>query len=77
LKTDTILPEMLFEEYSYFNYKFPEPQYLGAKHTHLSWIKKFIPDNITSVIDAFGGSQSAWEDRNYQSYATCLFIIRE
>lgn len=49
---------MLFEEYSYFNYQFPEPQYLGAKHTHLAWIKKFIPDNIKTAIDAFGGSQS-------------------
>ncbi|HLG35261.1 MAG TPA: DNA adenine methylase [Bacteroidia bacterium] len=49
---------MLFEEYTYFNYKFPEPQYLGAKHTHLVWIKKFIPDNVTTAIDAFAGSQS-------------------
>ena len=49
---------MLFEEYSYFDYQFPEPQYLGAKHTHLAWIKQFIPDNITSAIDAFSGSQS-------------------
>ena len=24
---------MLFEEYKYFDYQFPEPQYLGAKHT--------------------------------------------
>ena len=34
------------------------PQYLGAKHTHLAWINKFIPDNVTTAIDAFAGSQS-------------------
>lgn len=49
---------MLFEEYKYFNYQFPEPQYLGAKHTHLAWIKEFIPSNVKTVIDAFAGSQS-------------------
>jgi len=49
---------MLFEEYTYFEYQFPEPQYLGAKHTHLAWINKFIPDNVTTAIDAFSGSQS-------------------
>jgi adenine-specific DNA-methyltransferase len=49
---------MLFEEDIYFNYKFPEPQYLGAKHTHLAWIKKFIPANTKTAIDAFAGSQS-------------------
>ena len=49
---------MLFEEYTYFNHKFPEPQYLGAKHTHLAWIKKFVPENINVALDAFAGSQS-------------------
>jgi adenine-specific DNA methylase len=49
---------MLFEEYKYFSYKFPEPQYLGAKHTHLSWLSKFIPENIKTALDAFSGSQS-------------------
>jgi adenine-specific DNA-methyltransferase len=49
---------MLFEEYTNFDYRFPEPQYLGAKHTHLAWIKKFIPDNVKTAIDAFAGSQS-------------------
>ena len=49
---------MLFEEYTYFNFQFPAPQYLGAKHTHLAWIKQFIPNNITTAIDAFAGSQS-------------------
>jgi adenine-specific DNA-methyltransferase len=49
---------MLFEEYKYFHYQFPEPQYLGAKHTHLSWINRFIPKGISTVFDAFSGSQS-------------------
>ena len=49
---------MLFEEYNNFNYSFPEPQYLGAKYTHLSWINKFIPRNIYTAVDAFSGSQS-------------------
>ncbi len=48
----------LFDEYQYFKYKFPEPQYLGAKFSHLSWISKFIPQNIDVVLDAFAGSQS-------------------
>lgn len=50
--------KMLFEQYKYFDYQFPEPQYLGAKYTHLAWIKKFIPDNVKTALDAFGGSQS-------------------
>ncbi|MDR0755068.1 MAG: DNA adenine methylase, partial [Prevotellaceae bacterium] len=49
---------MLFDEYKYFQYKFPEPQYLGAKHTHLSWISQHIPRNINVALDAFAGSQS-------------------
>ncbi|KAB2918851.1 MAG: DNA methyltransferase [Bacteroidetes bacterium] len=49
---------MLFKEYTYFNHQFPEPQYLGAKTTHLGWIKKFIPEDIETVLDAFSGSQS-------------------
>lgn len=49
---------MLFEEYIYFNYQFPEPQYLGAKYTLLSWINRFVPKNATTVLDAFAGSQS-------------------
>jgi adenine-specific DNA methylase len=49
---------MLFEEYKYFNYKFPEPQYLGAKYTHLSWLNQYIPSNISIALDAFSGSQS-------------------
>ena len=49
---------MLFNEYKYFDYQFPEPQYLGAKHAHLSWINKFIPKKINTALDAFAGSQS-------------------
>ena len=49
---------MLFEEYTYFNYKFPEPQYLGAKYSHLTWLNKFVPHGINKALDAFGGSQS-------------------
>lgn len=48
----------LFGEYSYFDYKFPEPQYLGAKYIHRQWISKFIPKNAEVALDAFGGSQS-------------------
>lgn len=49
---------MLFNDYKYFDYQFPEPQYLGAKHTHLPWINKFIPKDINTALDAFAGSQS-------------------
>ncbi len=48
----------LFQEYRNFDYKFPDPQYLGAKLSHLPWIQKFIPNNIDTVLDAFSGSQS-------------------
>ena len=43
---------------NYLGYKFPEPQYLGAKYIHRGWIAKFIPDSAHTVLDAFGGSQS-------------------
>lgn len=49
---------MLFEETKYLEYKFPEPQYLGAKHVHRGWISQFVPENATTVLDAFSGSQS-------------------
>jgi len=49
---------MLFEKYKYFEYQMPEPQYLGAKYTFLPWIKKFIPRQVETVLDAFSGSQS-------------------
>lgn len=49
---------MLFEEFKFFNYQFPEPQYLGAKYTHLPWLNRFIPKNVRIAVDAFSGSQS-------------------
>lgn len=49
---------MLFEDTKYLDYKFPEPQYLGAKHIHRGWIAQFIPEDVSTVLDAFSGSQS-------------------
>lgn len=49
---------MLFEDIKYFDYKFPEPQYLGAKYIHRGWISQFIPQEACNVLDAFSGSQS-------------------
>lgn len=49
---------MLFAETKYLNYKFPEPQYLGAKFIHRGWIAQFIPENASTILDAFSGSQS-------------------
>lgn len=48
----------LFDDGTYFHYKFPEPQYLGSKYIHRSWIAQFIPAEANVVLDAFGGSQS-------------------
>ena len=48
----------LFEEERFFEYRFPLPQYLGAKHIHLPWIRTFIPEGVRVAVDAFGGSQS-------------------
>ena len=48
----------LFNNNDYLGYKFPEPQYLGAKYIHRGWIAKYIPDEANTVLDAFGGSQS-------------------
>ena len=48
----------LFSNNDYLDYKFPEPQYLGAKYIHRTWIAKFIPDEAHIVLDAFSGSQS-------------------
>ena len=49
---------MLFNECKYFAYQFPEPQYLGSKQSHLSWIRQFVPKNTNTALDAFAGSQS-------------------
>lgn len=48
----------LFGEEDFLNYKFPEPQYLGAKYIHRDWIAKYIPHDVHVVLDAFAGSQS-------------------
>lgn len=48
---------MLFSE-DYFRFKFPEPQYLGAKFVLLNWIERFIPKDCRTVLDAFAGTQS-------------------
>jgi adenine-specific DNA-methyltransferase len=42
----------------HFKNKFPAPQYLGSKFIHLDWIMSHIPENISTVLDAFAGSQS-------------------
>lgn len=48
---------MLFAD-DYLRYKFPEPQYLGAKFILLDWIRQFIPQDCKVVLDAFAGTQS-------------------
>ena len=48
---------MLFSN-CYLEYKFPAPQYLGAKYIHREWIGKYIPKDARVVLDAFSGSQS-------------------
>ncbi|MBP5495720.1 MAG: DNA adenine methylase [Bacteroidales bacterium] len=48
----------LFSDNNYLGYRFPEPQYLGAKFIHRGWIAKYIPESADTVLDAFGGSQS-------------------
>ncbi|MBP5562088.1 MAG: DNA adenine methylase [Muribaculaceae bacterium] len=42
----------------YLGFKFPKPQYLGAKFIHREWIAQHIPESVNTVLDAFGGSQS-------------------
>lgn len=37
---------------------FPQPQYLGSKYHLLDWITKYIPNDVKTTLDAFGGSQS-------------------
>ena len=54
----TAIQKSLFEDSDYFSYKFPQPQYLGAKHILSSWIAQFIPAETNVILDAFSGSQS-------------------
>lgn len=42
----------------YQKYKFPSPQYLGAKYIHREWIIENIPKDAITILDAFSGSQS-------------------
>ncbi len=48
---------MLFSD-DYLRFKFPEPQYLGAKFILLDWIRQFIPRDCRVALDAFAGTQS-------------------
>jgi adenine-specific DNA methylase len=48
----------LFDDNTFFQYQLPEPQYLGAKYTLLSWINQYIPSKVRTAIDAFSGTQS-------------------
>lgn len=50
--------KVLFEPIQFEAYKFPLPQYLGAKFNFCGWISKFIPENTRVALDAFAGSQS-------------------
>ncbi len=42
----------------YYSHAFPQPQYLGAKYIHREWIAQYIPEDVETTLDAFGGSQS-------------------
>lgn len=54
----TATQRALFEQVQFEHYKFPLPQYLGAKFNLLGWIARFIPDSVEVALDAFAGSQS-------------------
>jgi len=54
----TTAQRVLFEQAQFEHYKFPLPQYLGAKFNLLGWVARFIPENIKIALDAFAGSQS-------------------
>lgn len=58
---------MLFPELAGLSYKFPQPQYLGSKHSIIDWITQFFPRNAKTALDGFGGTQSiafAMKQRN-------------
>ena len=52
------VPGCLFPELQFMEYKFPLPQYLGAKYRFRSWIGGFVPQHAKVIVDPFGGSQS-------------------
>lgn len=51
-------PKSLFPEFQFMDYRFPQPQFLGAKYRFRSWIAGFLPTDAKIVIEPFGGSQS-------------------
>ena len=50
--------QSLFGDVDFFQYKFPRPQYLGAKIDLLQFINENIPNDVNICLDAFAGSQS-------------------
>lgn len=50
--------QSLFKEFEYLEYKFPQPQYLGAKYRFRAWIGGYLPTGLKTIVDPFGGSQS-------------------
>jgi adenine-specific DNA-methyltransferase len=52
------LTDTLFPEYRFLDYRFPQPQYLGAKYRFRTWIAGFVPQTARIVVEPFGGSQS-------------------
>ena len=61
----------LFKEFEYLDYKFPLPQYLGAKYRFRSWIGDFVPKTAKTVVDPFGGSQSV--SYYFKQLGRCVF----
>ena len=53
-----VAPSSLFPEFQFMDYRFPQPQYLGAKYRFRSWIAGFVPQTARTVVEPFGGSQS-------------------
>ncbi len=51
-------PRSLFPEFQFMEYRFPPPQYLGAKYRFRSWIAGYVPSTARIVVEPFGGSQS-------------------
>ena len=71
LQTKKILSIMMHDLFdnNYLGYKFPEPQYLGAKFIHRGWIAKFIPESVRCFWGISVGSiydEAAGEKDTYQ-----------
>ena len=70
----------LFKEFEYLEYKFPQPQYLGAKYRFRSWIGGFLPDGVKMIVDPFGGSQSMayyFKQLGYQVFTNDLMAYSD